>query len=336
MSAGYKVGFFSSQPYDQKSFDGLLSQYPDITVDYHHVRLSESTVALAYPYDAICCFVNDELNEAVIEQLSQAGVKHIALRCAGFNNVDIQAAERCNIQVSRVPAYSPEAVAEHTLALIMTLNRRTHKAYNRVKEGNFHLNGLLGFNLYKKTIGVVGTGNIGQAAAKIFLGFGAKVICFDPYPNRQLEQLGVTYVPLDDLLTQSDIITLHCPLNEFSHHMINQAAIEKMKPGVMLINTSRGGLIDTHAVIDGLKARKIGYLGLDVYEMESELFFQDHSNDIIDDDVFERLATFHNVLITGHQGFFTQEALYEIATTTLGNIDALKRNALSDGHFISI
>ena len=317
-NSAIKIGVFSSNPYDETS---LSAQADDrISIQYFSAHLNDATVALCNGLDAVCVFVNDNVSATVLAQLSAMGVKHVALRCAGFNNVDLDKAQALGIAVSHVPAYAPEAVAEHAVALMLTLNRRMHKAYNRVKDGNFNLNGLLGFNMAGKTVGIVGTGHIGKATAKILLGFGCQVLCFDPYPDRHLQDAGVQYVALDKLLAESHIISLHCPLNEHSYHLINQDSIGKMRDGVMLINTSRGGLVDTQALIDGLKMHKIGYLGLDVYEMESELFFKDHSCEIIQDDVFERLSTFHNVLITGHQGFFTQEALSQIAQTTLSNV----------------
>lgn len=248
--------------------------------------------------------------------------------------MDLEAAKQHNIAVSHVPAYGPEAVAEHAVALMLTLNRKMHKAYNRVKDGNFNLNGLLGFNMAGKTAGIIGTGHIGRATANILLGFGCQVLCVDPFPDKHLQNGGAKYTDLDTLLSQSDIISLHCPLNKDSYHLINDNTISKMKKGVMLINTSRGGLTDTHALINGLKSHQIGYLGLDVYEMESELFFKDHSFDIIQDDIFERLSTFHNVLITGHQGFFTKEALSQISTTTLSNIIAWQKGEATTNSFL--
>lgn len=314
-----QVALFSAHSYDIQSFSEN-ERFSSISLTTFKTALSANTVALCQNADTVCAFVNDKLDATILRQLKTQGVKHIALRCAGFNNVDIDVATQLGLAVSRVPAYSPEAVAEHALALIMTLNRKTHKAYNRVREGNFNLNGLLGFTLHNKTVGVVGTGNIGAALVRIMSGFGCKILCYDPYPNEQLTSFNVTYTDLQTLFSKSDVISLHCPLNEQSYHLINRENLALMRDGVMLINTSRGGLIDTHAVIDALKSHKLGYLGLDVYEMESELFFRDHSSEIIQDDVFERLATFHNVLITGHQGFFTSEALAQIADVTLSNI----------------
>jgi D-lactate dehydrogenase len=260
------------------------------------------------------------LNATVIKSLNEAGIKIIALRCAGFNNVSLAAAKENNIVVVRVPAYSPHAVAEHALALIMTLNRKTHKAYNRVREGNFSLNQLTGFDLFGKTIGVVGTGKIGQCFAHIMLGLGCKVLAFDLVANKDLEAAGVEYLPLMNVLKQSDIISLHCPLTEQTKHLINKDSLAAMKKGAMLINTSRGGLIDTKAAIEALKEERLGYLGIDVYEQEEKLFFHDHSGSIIGDDVIMRLMSFPNVLITSHQGFLTDEALTQIALVTLQNV----------------
>lgn len=317
-----KVAFFSSKRYDQTVFDPLSATFA-IELVHFEARLDPSTAALAEGCHAVCVFVNDEVNAQVATRLAELGVTHVALRCAGYNNVDIDTCRSVGISVSHVPAYAPEAVAEHAMALILTLNRKMHKAYNRVKEGNFALQGLLGFNMHGKTIGVVGTGKIGKAFSQIAAGFGCKLLGFDPYPDNDLIEQGMVYTSLPELLAQSDIISLHCPLTPDNKHIIDSTAIDAMKKGVMLINTSRGGLIDTSALIKGLKSQQIGYVGLDVYEMESELFFRDRSCEVIQDDLFQRLSTFHNVLITGHQGFFTQEALNEIATTTLRNIEAV-------------
>lgn len=329
-----RVGVFSAKSYDESIF-APMSEHYDVSFRFLPMALDAQTAHLCSDYDAVCVFVNDDISRPVIDALHQCGVRHIALRCAGFNNIDLQAAKDHGIAVSRVPAYGPEAVAEHTIALMLTLNRKIHKAYNRVKEGNFELSGLMGFTLHNKTAGIIGTGRIGAATARILSGFGCKVMCYDPYPDGELIQAGIDYVPLDTLLETSHIISLHCPLSEDTYHLINRDTIAQMRDGVMLINTSRGGLIDTSAVIHGLKSRKIGYLGLDVYEMESELFFKDHSEQIIDDDVFERLATFHNVIITGHQGFFTQEALSQIATTTLENLRDFNKGKPDPSRFLS-
>jgi D-lactate dehydrogenase len=313
-----KIAFFSTKSYDREFFSRYVTTHELI---YFETPLNEQTANLAAGCNAVCVFVNDKLNSAVIEQLKTIGIKLIALRCAGFNNVNLESAKTNNIKVVRVPAYSPHAVAEHAAALILTLNRKTHKAYNRVREGNFSLERLTGFDLYEKTAGVIGTGKIGQAFCNIMLGFGCKVLAFDLIANKDVAAKGVEYVPLMDVLMHSDIISLHCPLNEQTKHIINKQTIGMMKEGVMLINTSRGGLIDTAAIIESLKNGKIGYLGLDVYEQEEKLFFKDLSESIIQDDVIMRLLSFPNVLITSHQGFFTEEALTQIAQTTLENID---------------
>lgn len=317
-----QVALFSSKPYDEHVFSQCIGD-TGVTLDYLTMALTPATASLCEKYDAVCVFVNDVICNATLTTLASVGVSHVALRCAGYNNVDVAAARSLGITVTRVPAYGPEAVAEHAVALMMTLNRKTHKAYNRVREGNFELHGLMGFTMHQKTAGIIGTGKIGQATAKILLGFGCQVLCFDPCPDAEFARLPVTYVGMDELLSRSDIISLHCPLTPASHHLIDATALSKMRDNVMLINTSRGGIIDTQAVVQGLKSGQIGYLGLDVYEMESELFFQDHSEQLIDDEVFERLSTFHNVIITGHQGFFTREAMAQIASTTLDNLLAV-------------
>jgi D-lactate dehydrogenase len=319
-----KIVFFSAQPYDQVFFKKYNTQGFELV--FIETALSVSTVSLAKSAVSVCVFVNDVVNKEVIEQLFAAGVRIIALRCAGFNNVDLEAAKSVGIRVCRVPAYSPEAVAEHALAMLLTLNRKTHKAYNRVREQNFSLNGLLGFNLHAKTIGVVGTGNIGQAFCRIMSGFGCKILAFDLIANKDMEAIGVIYAPLIDVL-KADIISLHCPLNEQTHHLIKKETIALMKPGVVIINTSRGGLIDTKAVIMALKNGHIAALGIDVYEQEEKLFFRDLSAKIIEDDIIQRLMSFPNVLITAHQAFFTEEALSQIATITLNNIEQLQKNA---------
>ncbi|MBC7422240.1 MAG: 2-hydroxyacid dehydrogenase [Ferruginibacter sp.] len=313
-----KIAFFSTKIYDREFFDRYITTHEII---YFEAPLNEQTVNLAAGCKAICVFVNDKITATVIKALKSIGVELIALRCAGFNNVDIVAAEADGITIVRVPEYSPYAVAEHAVALILTLNRKTHKAYNRVREGNFSLDRLTGFDLHNKTIGVIGTGKIGQIFCRIMLGFGCKVLAFDVVANRQLEAAGVEYLPLIDILGAADIISLHCPLTEQTQHIINAQTIAMMKEGVMLINTSRGALVNTAAAIDGLKNRRIGYLGLDVYEQEETLFFNDLSENIIDDEDIMRLLSFPNVLITSHQGFFTEEALAEIARVTLSNVD---------------
>ena len=319
-----KIAFFSTKEYDREFFDRYVSTHEII---YFEAPLNEQTVNLAAGCEGICAFVNDKLNTAVLSALKKLGIQLVALRCAGFNNVNIDSAKTNGITVVRVPAYSPYAVAEHALALILTLNRKTHKAYNRVREGNFSLDRLTGFDLHGKTVGVIGTGKIGEVFCGIMQGFGCKVLAFDLMANPALVARQVNYLPLIDLLEQSDIISLHCPLTEQTKHIINEHSISMMKEGVMLINTSRGALIDTSDAIDGLKAGKIGYLGLDVYEQEEKLFFNDLSENIIQDDIIMRLMSFPNVLVTAHQGFFTEEALSQIAQVTLTNIDAFVAGA---------
>ncbi|TWU71032.1 hypothetical protein ED733_001351 [Metarhizium rileyi] len=317
-----KLALFSAKPYDKKYFDAARAarHQTDIHVTYHEVSLNDDTVALAEGADAVCVFVNDSLSRTVIAQLANNGVKVILLRCAGFNNVDLAAAESHAMAVANVPSYSPEAVAEFAVALIQTLNRNTHRAYNRVREGNFALDGLLGHTLHGKTVGIVGTGKIGVATARIMKGFGCKVVAYDPFPSDAFKDIG-EYKSFDELLSQCDIVSLHCPLMDSTRHIINEESLAKMKEGVMLVNTSRGGLIDTKSVVKALKSRHLGGLALDVYEGEGSLFYNDHSGEIINDDVLMRLTTFHNVLVCGHQAFFTVEALTEIADCTLGNIE---------------
>lgn len=328
-----RIAVFSTKSYDRE-FLNRFNHEKNLELSFFEASLNIETVTLTSGFDAVCVFVNDSLDAAVITKLSELNIKHIALRCAGFNNVDLDCAKKRKISVSRVPAYSPEAVAEHSMALLLTLNRKLHKAYNRVRENNFSLTGLMGYNIHGKTIGVIGTGKIGQCFINIIRGFGAKVLCFDPYPDETLLHQGAQYVDLKTLLSRSDVISMHCPLNKESHHLINQKSIELMKDKVVLINTSRGGLIDSKAIIEGLKSGKIGAIGLDVYEMESELFFEDLSNTIMQDDVFDRLSSFPNVLITGHQGFFTQEAMQQIAQTTLGNLQAVSNAETIESTFL--
>lgn len=320
-----KVTFFSTKPYDRNSFT-TANEHFNYELEFFETHLGPHSVEMVKDTTVICAFVNDKLGRNVLEPLAAKGVKIIALRCAGFNNLDMEAAIELGLRVCRVPAYSPQAVAEHALAMIMTLNRKTHKAYNRVREQNFALQGLLGFALYGKTVGVVGTGNIGKAFIKIMLGLGCKVLAFDVYPDKSLESLGVEYHPLEEVLQQSDIISLHCPLTDDTYHLVNKNTISHMKKGVMIINTGRGKLINTKDAIDGLKIGQIGYLGLDVYEQEEKLFFRDLSADIIQDDMIQRLMSFPNVLVTAHQAFFTKEALEQIADVTLSSIQALANN----------
>jgi len=319
------VAVFSTKPYDRRFLDAAnAAAGGKHRLTYLEARLSPGTAVLARGADAVCAFVNDRADAATLEAFAEMGVRLLALRSAGFNNVDLPAARRLGVTVARVPAYSPEAVAEHTVAMILALNRNIHRAYNRVREGNFALDGLLGFGLKGRTVGVVGTGRIGLAVARIMLGFGCRVIAQDPYPDAAVTALGITYTSVPELLAESDIVTLHCPLTPETHHLIDADAVRRMRRGAMLINTSRGAIVDTRAVIAGLKSGAIGHLGLDVYEEEADLFFQDLSGKVIQDDVFARLLTFPNVLVTAHQAFFTTEALTAIAETTLANITAFE------------
>lgn len=319
-----KVAVFSTKPYDRQFLDKANAAGRH-QLNYLEARLTGATAALAQGAGAVCLFANDRADAAAVERLSAVGVRLIALRSAGFNNVDLQAAISSGIAVCRVPAYSPHAVAEHTFALILALVRKIHRAYNRVREGNFSLDGLLGFDLRGKTIGIVGVGNIGSVVARIARGFGCEVLGCDPYPRAECELDGVRYCTLGDLLERSDIVTLHCPLDAGSRHLIDAAALDRMKPGAILVNTSRGAVLDTRAVIAALKRRRLAGLAIDVYEEEDALFFEDRSDQTIVDDQFARLLTFPNVLITGHQGFFTIEALTNIADTTIANLDTFER-----------
>ncbi|KAL2021368.1 hypothetical protein VTK56DRAFT_7233 [Thermocarpiscus australiensis] len=320
-----KLAVFSAKPYDKEYLSRVhaSSEHRDsVELIFHDFILSPETVSLAHGADAVCVFVNDILTAPVLEALHGAGVRAILLRCAGYNNVDLDAAQRLGLFAANVPSYSPEAVAEFAVALIQTLNRKTHRAYNRVREGNFNLDGLLGRTLHGKTVGVVGTGKIGLALARILrAGFGCRLLAHDPFPTDALRALGGEYVPLDELLAQSDVVSLHCPLTDGTRHLINARTLAAMKKGAVLVNTSRGGLVDTKSVIDALKSRHLGGLALDVYEAEAALFYQDHSHEVIQDDELMRLMTFPNVLVCGHQAFFTEEALTEIAECTLRNLD---------------
>jgi D-lactate dehydrogenase len=311
--------FFSSKQYDREFFKNA-NRHHAFHLQFLDVPLNPTTAQLAGGHQVVCVFVNDLVSAETLEVLSSQGVKLLALRCAGYNNVDLKAAAALGIKVVRVPAYSPYSVAEHTLALILTLNRKTHRAYNRVKEGNFALNGLMGFDLHGKTVGLIGLGKIGLVTARILKGFGCRVLGYDIHKAEEADETGLEFTSLDQLYAQSDIISLHCPLTPDTYHLINKESIAHMKKGVMLINTSRGALIDTRAVIAGLKNEHISYLGIDVYEEEADLFFEDLSNRVIQDDVFMRLLSFNNVLITGHQAFFTSNALESIAEVTLRNI----------------
>jgi len=314
-----KVAFFSAKHFERLVFDRYNSTKSH-SFQYLDTHLGPGTASLAQGAEAVCAFVSDSLGAETLEILAKGGCRLIALRSAGFNHVDLTTAARLGIKVVRVPAYSPHAIAEHTLGLMLCLNRKIHKAYARVREGNFSLDGLVGFDLSSRSVGVVGTGLIGALVARSLLGLGCRVLAYDPQPRTDLQALGVSYLSREDLLEQSDIITLHCPLTPATKHLIDAAALRRMRKGAMLINTGRGGLVDTKAVIEALKSGHLGYLGLDVYEEEADLFFEDLSGQVIDDDVFARLLTFPNVLITGHQAFLTDEALAGIAQTTLQNL----------------
>lgn len=316
-----KVLFYSARNYDRRDFTEANTGLAH-TLEFIDARLTPLTVELAHGYDAVCTFVNDAIDAATINALAAGGTHLIALRCAGFNQIDLAAAAQAGITVVRVPAYSPHAVAEHSVGLILTLNRKFHRAYARVRDDNFLLDGLEGFDIFGKTVGVIGTGRIGSAFAKIMLGFGCKVLAYDPLQqDEELQTQGVSYASFEHVLSSADIVSLHCPLTPTSHHLLNHQTLALMKHGAMLINTSRGGLLDTAAVIGALKSKQLGALGLDVYEQEGDLFFKDLSGQVVDDDIFQRLLTFPNVVITGHQAFFTSEALRAIAETTLSNID---------------
>ncbi len=322
-----RVAVFSTKPYDEQAFH-------EASADGRHElvllepRLLPETAALAEGFPGVCAFVNDDLSAPTLERLAAGGTKLLALRSAGFNHVDLETAARLGMTVVRVPAYSPYSVAEYAVGLVLALNRKIHRAYNRVREGNFALTGLLGFDLCGKTVGIIGTGKIGTVFARIMSGFECRLLATDPYPNDECRTMGVEYVDRERLFRESDVIALHAPLSLETYHIVNAKTVELMKPGVVLVNTSRGALVNTQAVIDGLKTGRIGALGLDVYEEEGDLFFQDLSDTVIRDDVFARLLTFPNVLITGHQAFFTQEALAHIVETTLDNITRFEDGTL--------
>lgn len=354
-----KLAVFSAKPYDKQYLGKVHTersrhsshsshsshsrhsghQSSSIELIFHEFSLSADTVTLAHGADAVCVFVNDTLSAPVLEGLHRAGVRAILLRCAGYNNVDLLTAEKLGMFVANVPSYSPEAVAEFAVALIQTLNRNTHRAYNRVREGNFNLDGLLGRTLHGKTVGIVGVGKIGLALARILRGFGCRLLAYDPFPSDAFKQYG-EYADLDTLLPQCDFVSLHCPLMDSTRHIINESSLAKMKKNAMLVNTSRGGLIQTRAVIAALKDKHLGGLALDVYEGEGALFYNDHSGDIIQDDELMRLTTFPNVLVCGHQAFFTEEALHEIAECTLRNLDDFvkkvpcKNSLVREGHLL--
>lgn len=328
-----KILFYGTKNYDEQFFEKLLPEFPDIKIKFIEANIHEETASLANGYEAICAFVNADLGAPVIEELHQQGVKLILMRCAGYNNVDLKTAQKYGMKVLRVPGYSPEAVAEHAMALALTANRHTHKAYIKCRENNFTLSGLMGVNLYKKTAGIIGTGKIGQAMARICKGFGMRVIAYDLFPNKNLDFL--EYVSLDELLATSDLISLHCPLTDETKHIINEKTIAQMKDGVILVNTSRGGLIKTEDLISGIRDHKFFAVGLDVYEEESDYVFEDLSESIMQTSLIQRLLSFPNVTMTSHQGFFTEEALTNIAETTMENAqayingDELKNEVLS-------
>ena len=316
----YKIAFFGAKPYDIASFDKINERY-EFDIRYYKGHLNINNVVLTQGLDGVCIFVNDTADAAVIDALVANGVKLLALRCAGFNNVDLKAAKG-KLPVVRVPAYSPYAVAEYSLALMLSLNRKIHRAYWRTRDGNFSLNGLMGFDMHGKTIGIIGTGKIARILIRLLKGFGMRILAYDLYPDMKFAgEEGISYVSLDELYRESDIISLHCPLTDQTKYMIDKDSIDKMKEGVMIINTGRGQLINTNDLIEGLKEKKIAAAGLDVYEEEGEYFYEDKSDKIIDDDVLARLLSFNNVIVTSHQAFFTKEALHNIAETTLQNIE---------------
>jgi len=315
-----EIAFFGTQPYDRTSFDAVREHY-GFGMTYHRSHLDAANAVLAQGADAVCIFVNDVADAETIGRLAAQGVRLISLRCAGFNNVDLRAAARCGIPVVRVPAYSPHAVAEHAVALMLALNRKIHRAYWRTRDGNFSLHGLLGFDLCGKTAGIVGTGRIARALIRILSGFGMRIVAYDLFPDdRYASEAGISYLTLEELYACADIVSLHCPLTDRTRYLIDDEAIARMKPGVMIVNTGRGRLIRTEALIEGLKSKKVGAAGLDVYEEEAAYFYEDTSDRIMSDDVLARLLSFNNVIVTSHQGFFTREALDNIAHTTLRNI----------------
>lgn len=329
-----RVAIYSTKGYEREVMDAANRGHGHEFV-FLDARLTAQTAALAEGCGCAAIFANDDASAQALEGLSKAGVRLLALRSAGFNHVDLEVAERLGLTALRVPAYSPYSVAEHAVALILSLNRKIHRAYSRVREQNFNLAGLMGFDLHGKTVGVLGTGKIGRAFARIMLGFGCRVLAHDPYPNDGLRSEGVEYVPLDTLWRESRIVSIHCPLTPQTHHLVNERTLSLMPEGVMLINTSRGGVVDTRAVIRALKTGRIGALGLDVYEEEGDLFFRDLSDKVIQDDVFVRLMTFPNVLITAHQGFFTKEAITNIAETTVQNITDFERGSPNPDNLVT-
>ncbi len=331
-----KILLYDAKPYDRESFDAHLPDYPGITLDYLDADLTPSTARLAQGYDAICAFVNADLGRDMLKRLHQVGVKTILLRCAGFNQLDAYAANEYDMTVLRVPGYSPEAVAEHAMALALAVNRKLHKAYIKVRENNFSLVGLTGMTFCGKTAGIIGTGKIGQAMCRICRGFGMKVLAYDKYPNEALTLEGVSYVPLEQLLSQSDLISLHCPLTDETYHMINKDTIEKLKPGCILINTSRGALVDSTDLIAGIRSHRFFGVGLDVYEEENDNVFENREDDILESSITSRLLSFPNVIVTSHQGFLTHEALDAIARTTLDNAMSVKDHYPIEANLVKV
>ncbi len=329
-----KILFYDAKPYDRESFDAYLPDYPGITLDYIEADLTPETARLAQGYDAICAFVNADLGRNMLFLLYKAGVRTVLLRCAGFNQLDIHAADEFGMTVLRVPGYSPEAVAEHAMALALAVNRKIHKAYIKVRENNFSLVGLTGQTLHGKVAGIVGTGKIGAAMCRICRGFGMQVLAYDKYPNEQLIAQGVRYVELDELLASADLISLHCPLTKETFHMINKDTIERLKPGCILINTSRGALVDSTDLIAGIRAHRFFGVGLDVYEEENDNVFENREDDILESSITSRLLSFPNVVVTSHQGFLTHEALDAIARTTLENAASVQSNAPIEANLV--
>lgn len=328
-----KLAFFDTKPYDIPAFDKYAREN-NIEIKYFEAKLNEDTVGLARGYDAVCAFVNDTVNRPVIDRLVELGISILALRSAGFNNVDVKYALG-KIHIVRVPAYSPYAVAEHAMALLLTSIRRIHKAYLRSRDFNFSLSGLMGFDLHGKTVGVIGTGKIGRVFINICRGFGMNVLAYDKYPSSELLSEGIKYVTLDELIESSDIISLHCPLTDETYHLIDESAIERAKRGVVIINTSRGALVDAEALLAGIKSRKVGAACLDVYEEEGDVFFEDNSGHILEDDILARLISMPNVLVTSHQAFLTEEALDKIAETTINNLISIFNNGYSENELSS-
>lgn len=331
-----KILLYDAKPYDRESFDAHLPDYPGITLDYLDADLTPGTARLAQGYDAICAFVNADLGRDMLRRLHEVGVKTILLRCAGFNQLDVYAADEYDMTVLRVPGYSPEAVAEHAMALALAVNRKLHKAYIKVRENNFSLVGLTGMTFHGKTAGIIGTGKIGQAMCRICRGFGMKVLAYDKYPSETLAAEGVSYVPLDQLLSASDLISLHCPLTDETYHMINKDTIEKLKPGCILINTSRGALVDSTDLIAGIRSHRFFGVGLDVYEEENDNVFENREDDILESSITSRLLSFPNVVVTSHQGFLTHEALDAIARTTLDNAMSVVDHYLIEANLVKV